>query len=173
MKLRMEYLFGAALIIFSVVVCALGATSAYNQFQNIPDPVKAGVDVQSGQLELSAGDAGNAVLVLAAIAVIWILFSLVRNGHGMALLVIALAAGAGAFFLLSDKTGDGVSDNQIIAVVQPVGDNPSWDSQYSDVNKENATANVITAASFGIYAVVFLVLAFGLSFLFILAKSRA
>lgn len=122
--------------------------------------------------EMTTDDVTAIVVVVAVILAIWIIVSLIQHGYGITLLIILFAIGAAWFFLLSDKTGDGVGDNQIIAVVQPVGNNVPLDSAYSEVNKGNATANVITAASFGIYAIVFLIFAFGISFLFILKKYR-
>lgn len=157
-------IFGIGLVLASA--CMLFAPAAF--VANIPDAPAQQIPVSTNAEFPIAAVVIGVVCIVALVVVV----KMIQAGHGITLFVILLVVGAAWFFLASDKTGDGLGDNQIIAVVQPRGDNPSWDSQYSTVNKENATANVITAASFTVYIIAALLLAVGLSFLFILKGSR-
>lgn len=159
------YIFGVLLVIVAVFALAIPVSFAVN----IP---AAPASYQSTESHLSPDLLLTIPYVVGGLLAIWIIVAMIRSGRGVALLVIVLVVGAAWFFLAGDKTGDGIGDNQIIAVVQPRGDNPSWDSQYATTNKENATANVITAASFSVYAVTVVLLGLGISLLFIILKSR-
>ena len=74
-------------------------------------------------------------------------------------------------FMFGDKNADGVSDNQIIMVVQPSGDDAKTDMQYSEVNKENAKANVFNMTSVSMIIIVFMVAVFFLGFVGLMLGS--
>jgi len=111
------------------------------------------------------------VYVAVIVFLVWFLAKMIKDGHIVILFIVGIAILAAWFFLAGDKTGDGMGDSQIISVVQPDGNDLEIDTGYSEVNKNNTTANVITAASFLIYTIAFIALVIGLGFAFVLKSS--
>ena len=169
--MRTYIFFGAAIIVLTALACAALAIPFLQISENsAPYTLAAGGETEKEFSALDI-DVKQVALFISAAFTLWMIVKAVKSGHGIALFAIAVIAFLAYAFLFSDKNSDGIGDPQIIRVVQPVGDNPSIDTAYSKVNKTNSTANVIGAATFGIYVLVFLIGIIGVGFLFVMKKN--
>lgn len=70
---------------------------------------------------------------------------------------LALILGVAYLFFYGDKTNDGVGDVQVVVVIQPSGADAANDLTYSEVNKENAMANVTNVLAISIFVIVLII----------------
>lgn len=70
---------------------------------------------------------------------------------------VAIILFVGYLFAYGDKNGDGQGDAQIIKVIQPTGENPDIDEQYSKINEQNAKTNAWSALSIIGYSAMLLI----------------
>lgn len=99
---------------------------------------------------------GILICVVAAVVVVVKFWKLIF-GLGAALLVVAAL-----FWILLYRGGDVSTaeardaNMQVVKVVQPVGD-PSIDTTYAEINRENAGTNAVNAGGMAIWTVLFLI----------------
>ena len=89
--------------------------------------------------------------ILAGLFALWIIKKIVDAGLLIYIFVIicglALVISIGSVFLYGDKDNDGISDSQIVKMIQPSGQDADRDSRYSETNLKNSKANTLSIVS--------------------------
>lgn len=101
---------------------------------------------------------GYGLLVLCGL---WVVKKIIESEIAVPLITIICGLGIVLFatylFTYGDKDGDNVGDTQIIKVVQPNGNSPDVDAQYSEINQENTKTNLLSVFSITLYIAILLV----------------
>jgi len=118
--------------------------------------VASGADPQADMLE---GVKWIGYAVLAGLG-LWAVIKVINSEIFIPILsifcLIGIVLGATYLWTYGDKNGDAKEDNQIIAVVQPVG-SPDVDAQYAEINQANTKSNFVSIASIILFIFVLLI----------------
>lgn len=101
-----------------------------------------------------------AVFLIAVVSVVALVRRIMESEAAipfvMMVFVLLIVGGATYIYSYGDKNGDGKGDVQVLMFVQPVGD-PNTDSQYAEINGENAKTNLLSMVTITLYIFVILV----------------
>lgn len=158
----MDKIFILVVLAMLAILCAgiVGITQT-DAFQTNLAAIEQQPEQSAAPVEFDAGILTQALYVLIGLGVLWVLVKIIQSGLAVPVFFIvcglALLAGIGYLYTYADKDGDGQGDAQIIKVIQPGGENPDIDKQYSKINEQNVKTNVWSAATITIYAAILLV----------------
>jgi hypothetical protein len=141
-------------IIVLLVFVGVSALCAYVTYSaalvtKASPPITVPVDVTPPMTQVEKDNLTSFVgAILGILAVIWVINKMIQSEIAIPIFVLLLGLvlvfGIGWFVTLGDINNDGISDPQIIRVIQPIGDNAEFDNQYAEINTQNTKSNLFS-----------------------------